>query len=259
MIIAACVVTFCQSIDPGSHSCFSVILISRLAIQRPLLEMKNVAGTMRESIKKRTRGRPAQSDLVGSDSILRNARKTFGNRGFEATSVREIARDSGVDPALVAHHFGTKDRLWIAVVEQIAQQMAATIDATSQLRSSMLNPQERVAQAIILFIDQVFEEPDIGMFFSTAATEEDERLNTLIDKLVRPYYDVLNPLFVEAKRQNAMCFNDPTLLLFMLLNAISETVSHSHLLARFSPLPKHPKRFKQAVIDTALRMIGLSA
>lgn len=248
-----------QSIDPGGRSRFSVTLTSRFTIQRPLIEMKSVAGTMRESVKKRARGRPAQSDSVGSDAILRNARKTFGKRGFDATSVREIARDSGVDPALVAHHFGTKDRLWVAVVEQIAQQMAATIDATAQLRSSTQNPQERVAQAIIMFIDQVFEEPDVGLFFSTAATEEDQRLNALIDKLVRPYYEVLDPLFVDAKRQNAMCFNDPTLLLFMLLNAISETVSHSHLLARFSPLPKHPKRFKQAVLDTALRMIGLSA
>ncbi|MEZ5087667.1 MAG: helix-turn-helix domain-containing protein [Tessaracoccus sp.] len=35
----------------------------------------------------------------------------FGRRGFEAASVREIAREAAVSPALVIHHYGSKDKL----------------------------------------------------------------------------------------------------------------------------------------------------
>lgn len=43
----------------------------------------------------------------------------FGERGIEATSLREIARDTGVSPALVVHHFGGKDGL-VAAVDRAA-------------------------------------------------------------------------------------------------------------------------------------------
>jgi TetR/AcrR family transcriptional regulator len=60
---------------------------------------------------KRTRGRSACSASVGADVLLRSARQTFAKQGFAASSVREIARNAGVDPALISHHFGSKDEL----------------------------------------------------------------------------------------------------------------------------------------------------
>ncbi|MFP3616715.1 helix-turn-helix domain-containing protein, partial [Paraburkholderia sp. SIMBA_050] len=71
--------------------------------------------------KRRTRGRPLADASVGPDVILRAARRTFAKRGYDATSVREVARELGIDAALIAHHFGTKETLWLAVVEQIAE------------------------------------------------------------------------------------------------------------------------------------------
>ena len=205
---------------------------------------------------KRARGRPASSASVGPDAILRNARKTFGKRGFEATSVREIARDSGVDAALVAHHFGSKETLWLAVVEQIADQMAPMIDATAALRTSPLGARARVESAIVRFIDEVFDDPDVGIFFSTAATEEGERLNVLIERMVRPYHDVLVPLFADAAKQGELKVKDASVMVFMLLNAISKTVAYSHVMRAFSSLPDHEKKFKRTVLETALGMLA---
>jgi TetR/AcrR family transcriptional regulator len=218
--------------------------------------MKDVTATAEpQKDKKRARGRPASSASVGPDAILRNARRTFGKRGFEATSVREIARDSGVDAALVAHHFGSKETLWLAVVEQIAGQMAPMIDATSALRTAPLGAKARVEMAVARFIDEVFDDPDVGIFFSTAATEEGERLNVLIERLVRPYHDALVPIFADAARQDALKVKDAELMFFMLLNAISKTVAYSHLMLAFSSLPQHEKKFKRMVLETALGML----
>ncbi|MBB5408262.1 AcrR family transcriptional regulator [Paraburkholderia sp. HC6.4b] len=206
--------------------------------------------------KKRTRGRPAYSASVGADVLLRHARRTFAKRGFDATSVREIARDAGVDPALIAHHFGSKEALWVAVVEQIADQAAPMIDATARLRSATLGARERVEHAVVLFIDQVFDEPDLGMFFSTAATEEGERFNILIGRLVRPYHDVFVPLLEDASRAKELKPHHPEVMFSMLMNAISNTVAYHHMLRAFSSLPEDQTRFKRAVRDTALNMIG---
>ncbi len=51
------------------------------------------------------------------DAIFGAAQRQFAGQGFERTSIRSIAVEAGVDPALVTHYFGSKQRLFAAVVE----------------------------------------------------------------------------------------------------------------------------------------------
>ncbi len=60
----------------------------------------------------RTGRRPGAPDT--RDAILTVARRRFALRGFDATSVRDIATVANVDPALVIHYFGTKEGLFVA-------------------------------------------------------------------------------------------------------------------------------------------------
>lgn len=50
------------------------------------------------------------------DAILEAARQRFAAHGYDGTGIRAIAADAGVDPALVHHYFGTKERLFVAAV-----------------------------------------------------------------------------------------------------------------------------------------------
>ena len=49
--------------------------------------------------------------------ILASARALFADRGFGRTTIRAVAADAGVDPALVHHYFGTKDDLFVAALQ----------------------------------------------------------------------------------------------------------------------------------------------
>ena len=50
------------------------------------------------------------------EAILGAARKQFGDHGYAGATIRAIAADAGVDPALVHHFFGTKERLFAAAM-----------------------------------------------------------------------------------------------------------------------------------------------
>lgn len=54
---------------------------------------------------------PNPSDLTGRARIRNTALRQFAERGFAATTMRDVATAAGVSPALVQHHFGTKDGL----------------------------------------------------------------------------------------------------------------------------------------------------
>ena len=64
----------------------------------------------------RGRGRrPGGPDTRGQ--ILTAARRSFADKGFAGTTIRGVAGDAGVDPALVHHYFGAKDDLFLAALE----------------------------------------------------------------------------------------------------------------------------------------------
>lgn len=48
---------------------------------------------------------------------MQAARECFAAAGFDRATIRAIAREADVDPALVHHFFGTKDALFVAAME----------------------------------------------------------------------------------------------------------------------------------------------
>jgi len=59
----------------------------------------------------RTGRRPGAPDT--RELILAVARRKFATRGYDATSLRGIATEAQVDPALVIHYFGGKEDLFV--------------------------------------------------------------------------------------------------------------------------------------------------
>lgn len=64
----------------------------------------------------RTRGRP-RGNPPTRESIVSAARALFLERGYKRTTVRAVATAAGVDPALIAYHFGSKKGLFADVMQ----------------------------------------------------------------------------------------------------------------------------------------------
>ncbi|MFB9317594.1 TetR/AcrR family transcriptional regulator [Cryptosporangium minutisporangium] len=61
--------------------------------------------------------------------MLEAARRLFGAHPYEAVTTTEIAREAGVAYGLIAHHFGNKRGLYVAVMAEIRTELAETHDA----------------------------------------------------------------------------------------------------------------------------------
>jgi AcrR family transcriptional regulator len=59
--------------------------------------------------------RPGRSGT--REAIAAAAQRLFADRGYDRTTIRGIAADADVDPALVSHYFGTKQELFAAVTD----------------------------------------------------------------------------------------------------------------------------------------------
>jgi AcrR family transcriptional regulator len=63
----------------------------------------------------RTGRRPGSTGT--REAIRAAAARQFGLRGFDGTTIRSVAEEAGVDPALVIQFFGSKDQLLTASIE----------------------------------------------------------------------------------------------------------------------------------------------
>ncbi|MBY0276299.1 TetR/AcrR family transcriptional regulator [Candidatus Binatia bacterium] len=88
--------------------------------------------------------------------LVEIGRRLFAERGYEATSVEEIAERAKVSKPIVYEHFGGKEGLYAVVVDREIEHIAASIEAAVSSGS----PRERLEGAALAFLTYVEERPD---------------------------------------------------------------------------------------------------
>jgi AcrR family transcriptional regulator len=188
----------------------------------------------KEAIVRRQPGRPGRDEPDGALLLLREAQTAFASSGFNATTLRGIAAAAGVDHTLVIHHFGSKESLWSAVIERLAHYLAPFVRDLKDLQSQTSIPiRMRIETAFRLLVTANFGEPDCGLLLSRISSERGKHLDLLVEMLLRPYHDALCPLLVEAVQAKVIKKQGVELLYFMIINAVTTSVSYRHLLAYF--------------------------
>ena len=84
-------------------------------------------------------------------------RELFGRRGFEATSIEEIAAHAEVSKPVVYEHFGGKEGLYAVVVDREMQQLLGRF--TSAL-SDPGHPRELLQRAALVLLEYIESDTD---------------------------------------------------------------------------------------------------
>lgn len=85
-------------------------------------------------------------------SILEAARGAFATRGYDATSIRVVAREAGVDPALVHHFFATKAGLFAAATE-------LPVDPEQVVSAILAGPRGQIGVRLVRTVVELWDAP----------------------------------------------------------------------------------------------------
>ncbi|HUV48421.1 MAG TPA: TetR/AcrR family transcriptional regulator [Actinomycetes bacterium] len=87
------------------------------------------------------------------EQLLQVARSLFAERGFEATSVEEIAAKAGVSKPVVYEHFGGKEGIYAVIVDREMQKLLSMVEGalTEDHPRRLL---EQAALALLTYIEQ---------------------------------------------------------------------------------------------------------
>lgn len=136
---------------------------------------------------RRGRGRPKDTETDTSAAISRAALHRFAAQGFEATSLREIAGDAGVDVALISYRFGGKLGLWKGIVSQAGADLREALEEALG-QGEAASAQQRLDHSAHAFLAYLLDRPEIPRLLLRDITIDSDRSQWLLEMLSLPMH-----------------------------------------------------------------------
>jgi AcrR family transcriptional regulator len=115
------------------------------------------------------------------EHILTSAEKLFAEKGFDGTSVRDIAQLAGVNLAMISYYFGSKEKLLEALIEFRAMYAYGILEELNKNES--LSPWDKIDRLVEFYVDRILNNlPFHNIMYQESATNyrSDEIKNKVI-------------------------------------------------------------------------------
>lgn len=169
--------------------------------------------------------RPGAPDTKAE--ILEAARSVFGDKGYDRATVRAIAAEAGVDPAMIHHFFGSKEQLFIATVDLPAPALEA-------IRSALAGGPDGVGERLATVFFMVWEQEQarsslLGILRSAMGGE---------DRAVDAFRQFLTSMLIDEIRPVIQA--EDALLRALLMASQLVGVSMTRYVMRIEPIASAP-------------------
>jgi TetR/AcrR family transcriptional regulator len=132
------------------------------------------------------RNRNAPVGLPEAD-ILRRGLEIFAELGYEATSVRVLAKRLAVSHNFINDRYGSKADFWRAVVQAAMREREAALVRLNRRDDSMPDDARLTALVLDLYRNAA-EMPEINRVFAHEAGHDTERLAYLYAEFIEPFF-----------------------------------------------------------------------
>lgn len=179
--------------------------------------------------KARSPGRPARDSADLRHSLLDAALVCYAREGIASTSVKAIAAEAGVTPALLHYYFGNRDQLRDAVVGERVLPLLAEVQQKLEAAG------DDVGQFVTTFVaamgEAVTQNPWWPALWVREVLSEGGALRELvIEQVVRDFTAVMTERFAAAQRAGRLnAALDPRLLIVSLLGLTLFPAAGSHI------------------------------
>jgi AcrR family transcriptional regulator len=160
-------------------------------------ESQDIARTARP----RRRGRPPQNGAAAIDEseLLSMAFRTFAERGYEGTTLRELSKQLGISHNLINVRFGKKTELWKRAVDW--RLGTASLRVTAAFDEAV-DDETRLRHLIHLFCQWTTQHPDIVGLTHVEGRRDTWRIDYIAANFIVPFKRRLDQLLeqVAARR-----------------------------------------------------------
>ncbi|MEK6554114.1 MAG: TetR family transcriptional regulator [Bdellovibrionota bacterium] len=140
-------------------------------------------------------------DLATKERLVKTSRELFAQKGFEASSVKEIAENADVNVALVSYHFGGKEGLYHACFNAFVDEW------TNFLETKILRPTSnddfrfRLRLLIEYMIDDNLKNPDACQIMRREIENGNSHASEVFQDIAFQFFDKVAGFIRSAQKQ----------------------------------------------------------
>lgn len=192
--------------------------------------------------------------------ILGAALEQFANRGFYGASLTGIVTDLGLTKQALLHHFGSKEKLYGELLQQISEPMVALV---TQSRQEHDDPAAQLEAALIAMYDNGRANPRATKILVRELLDSERRVERIRSWYLTPFLAELVDIVCDIAGQGTLSERDALSHVYPLLGAMSYfNVSDVVLPQMYGPdtyqylQDRYPERVREQVADLVSHLRG---
>lgn len=200
---------------------------------------------------------------MATEAVLDAALQAFAERGFDGTSVREIARGLGVSHNLIPQRLGTKDDLWRAAVDQGFSRLAlALVEVAGSDAMADGDDVATLRALVVRFVEASAANPALLRIIQQEAAAPGWRFDHLFESYIDPVRIFGAELLARLRESGRVSTDSVGLMYFFMTHGAGGPLALPALADRFGTAvdPEDPEAIRvHAEAAVALLFDGLLA
>ena len=154
----------------------------------------------------------------GKDEIVRVSAKLFREKGFEATTVREIAEKLKIEAASLYHHIKSKDEILEIICFKMAEHF---ITALKEVNDIYFSSEEKLRMAINYHVQIITSDIDFAAVFLNEWRSLKEPKFSAFVKLRHEYENEFRALIEHGKKEDVFADVDVKFATLTILSSVN--------------------------------------
>lgn len=155
------------------------------------------------------------------EHILLVAEELFAEKGYDGTSVRDIANQAGVNLAMISYYFGSKENLLKELIEFRFRYTTSLLEEKSN--DPQQSPWEKIEWLIDFYVDRIINNRRfhniISQEYNTARSEE---IKELITSIKMQNLERIKKIIAEGQRKGVFRKIDVEMTLATMMGTITQ-------------------------------------
>jgi AcrR family transcriptional regulator len=160
---------------------------------------------------------------IKQEQLLDSAELLFSQKGFDGTSVRDIAEAAGINTAMISYYFGSKEKLMEEIFERKSLNIKEKVE--NLLKDDSLDPLEKMYSLVDMYIDGILQRKTFHkILLCEQIINQNPPIIQMMDKMKTKNSEYINDLIRLGQKKGMFRKN---IDIPMMTNTLIGTVSHT--------------------------------
>lgn len=180
------------------------------------------------------------------ETILRSAERLFAEKGFESTTVREIANESSVNVAMIYYYFKTKESLHQEIIEG---SFSCLYHSLKEGVDQGKEPEEKIYDVVKVYVDFLYHHKDLHRIILRETVSRSGHIEIFVKKYISKNFDLVHGIIEEGVWKGVFRDQDTALSTFSLIGMILYYFTYEPIFTRLISQEKVEKPITEYLPD----------